>query len=133
MDSMNSSLNRSSVANSTYSTSSMIFVAVLLTTPTKLVSGYLGGRIYDLDVRRSTRVGLGMVTRGEFTLIIATLALSGAGGTVAESVGETIYAFSVGYVLVMSVLGTTLMQYAAAIERAVVPALERDGHSRASR
>jgi CPA2 family monovalent cation:H+ antiporter-2 len=98
----------------------LIALAVVVTTPTKLVSGYIGGRIYDLDVRRSTRVGLGMTTRGEFTLIIATLALSGAGTTLPEDVANTIYAFAVGYVLVMSVLGTTLMQYSNVIEDAVV-------------
>ncbi|GAB3415484.1 cation:proton antiporter [Haloparvum alkalitolerans] len=93
-----------------------VAVAVVATTPTKLVSGYLGGRVYDLGPRRSARVGLGMVTRGEFSLIIAALALSGAGTTLAAGVADDIYAFAVGYVLVMSVLGTTLMQYSAPFE-----------------
>ncbi|MGM0372289.1 MAG: cation:proton antiporter [Halobacteriota archaeon] len=97
----------------------LIVVAVILTTPTKLASGYLAGRIYGLNPRRSTRVALGMTTRGEFTLIIAALALSGAGGVLSTGLAETIYAFAVGYVLVMSVLGTTLMQYATPIENAV--------------
>ena len=101
----------------------LVFLAVVLTAPTKLLSGYLGGRIYGLSVRQSTRVGLGMTTRGEFSLIIATLALSGAGTTLAEPVAQTIYAFAVGYVLVMSVVGTMLMQYSAPIEAAVVPRL----------
>ena len=101
----------------------LVLVAVVLTVPTKLVSGYLGGRIYDLDTRRSLRVGLGMTTRGEFSLIIATLALSGAGTTLSEPVAQTIYAFAVGYVLVMSVVGTMLMQYSESVEAAVVPRL----------
>ncbi|SIR80443.1 cation:proton antiporter [Natronorubrum thiooxidans] len=104
----------------------LIAAAVLLTTPTKLISGYLGGRIYDLDERRSLRVGLGMVTRGEFSLIIASIALAGAGIGLAEGVADDIYAFAVGYVLFMSILGTTLMQYSSAIESTVVPLLERD-------
>jgi CPA2 family monovalent cation:H+ antiporter-2 len=103
----------------------LVLVAVVLTVPTKLVSGYLGGRIYDLDTRRSLRVGLGMTTRGEFSLIIAALALSGAGTTLSEPVAQTIYAFAVGYVLAMSVIGTMLMQYSASIEAAVVPRLQR--------
>ncbi|AEH35688.1 cation:proton antiporter [Halopiger xanaduensis] len=102
----------------------LIAVAVIATTPTKLVSGYLGGRIYDLSERRSVRVGLGMSTRGEFSLIIASLALQGAGTGLAEGVAADIYAFAVGYVLVMSVLGTSLMQYADRIESVVVPRLE---------
>ena len=102
----------------------IIAAAVLLTTPTKLVSGYLGGRIYGLDERRSVRVGLGMTTRGEFSLIIASIALAGAGVGLAEGVAQDIYAFAVGYVLFMSILGTTLMQYSSRIEGIVVPMLE---------
>jgi len=100
----------------------IILAAVVLTAPTKLVSGYWGGRIYDLDERRSTRVGLGMVTRGEFSLIIASIAVA-SGSVLPEEVANTIYAFAVGYVLVMSILGTTLMQYSSRIEAVVVPRL----------
>jgi CPA2 family monovalent cation:H+ antiporter-2 len=99
----------------------LVALAVAVTTPTKLLTGYLAGRIYDLDARRSTRVGLGMTTRGEFTLIIATLARAGAGTALPVAVADTLYAFAVAYVLVMSVLGTTLMQHAGRIEDVVVP------------
>ena len=88
-------------------------LAVVLTTPTKFVSGYFGGRLYDLDSRRSIRVACGMVTRGEFSLIIATLAASQGSGPILT---ETIPALAVGYVLVMSVLGTTLMGASDTIE-----------------
>ncbi len=94
----------------------LVAVAVVVTTPTKLASGFYGGRIYDLDDRRSVRVGLGMITRGEFSLIIATTALGAAGTTLAPGVAETIYAFAVGYVLVMSILGTLFMQYSEVFE-----------------
>lgn len=111
----------------------LVVVAVLVTTPTKLVSGYLGGRIYDLDARRSTRVALGMTIRGEFSLIIATLALSGGGVTLPDGTAQTIYAFAVGYVLVMSILGTSLMQYSDSMEAIVVPRLSsRDKEPTAS-
>ncbi|MBB6647330.1 cation:proton antiporter [Halobellus ruber] len=88
--------------------------AVLLTTPAKLLSGYLGGRVYDLSAHRSLRVGVGLVPRGEFSLVIAALAASGS--TVVMR--ETIPALAVGYVLVMSVLGTVLMQHSDAVEGA---------------
>lgn len=88
-------------------------LAVVFTTPTKFVSGYYGGRLYDLDSRRSVRVACGMVTRGEFSLIIATLAASQGSGTVLT---ETLPALAVGYVLVMSVLGTTLMGHTDTVE-----------------
>jgi len=87
----------------------VIAVLVVVTVPTKLVSGFYGGRVYELDDRRSLRVGLAMVTRGEFSLIIGAVALAGAGGTLPVETARTIYAAAVGYVLVMSALGTTLM------------------------
>jgi CPA2 family monovalent cation:H+ antiporter-2 len=102
-----------------------IVAAVIVTTPTKILSGYLGGRIYGLDDRRSLRVGFGMTTRGEFSLIIASLALSGAGGSLPAETVEPMYAFTVGYVLVMSILGTSLMQYSNHLEPVVVSSLER--------
>jgi CPA2 family monovalent cation:H+ antiporter-2 len=94
-----------------------IAVAVVVTTPTKLLSGFYGGRAYDLDARRSLRVGLAMVTRGEFSLIVAAVALAGAGTTLPEPTARTIYATAVGYVLVMSTLGTTLMGLSGRLER----------------
>jgi CPA2 family monovalent cation:H+ antiporter-2 len=94
----------------------LVLAAVVVTTPTKLLSGFYGGRAYGLSDRRSLRVGLAMVTRGEFSLIIATLALTGAGTTLSVATADTIYAATVGYVLVMSLLGTTLMQFSGVLE-----------------
>ncbi|RLM91030.1 cation:proton antiporter [Halobellus sp. Atlit-38R] len=85
--------------------------AILLTTPSKVFSGYLGGRAYELSRRRSLRTGLGLVPRGEFSLVIAALA---AGGST-PVMQETIPALAVGYVLVMSALGTVLMQRSDAV------------------
>jgi CPA2 family monovalent cation:H+ antiporter-2 len=94
----------------------VIGLLVVVTTPTKLVSGFISGRIYNLDARRSTRVGLALGTRGEFSLIIAAVALAGAGTTLTSGISQTIYAFTVGYVLVMSILGSLLMQYSGPLE-----------------
>ncbi|PAU85325.1 sodium:proton antiporter [Halorubrum salipaludis] len=104
----------------------LIALAVVVTTPTKLVTGYLAGRAFDLDTRRSTRVALGMTTRGEFSLIIATIAVTGAdAGAFDPALAATINAFAVGYVLVMAVLGTTLMQYSGPFESIAVSWLDR--------
>ncbi|PSP79365.1 hypothetical protein BRC81_05110 [Halobacteriales archaeon QS_1_68_20] len=84
----------------------VLAVLVLTTGPPKLASGYLGGRLYGLDERRSARVGAGMVTRGEFSLVVATVAAAGAG----DVLNRALPAVAVGYVLAMSVLGTLLMQ-----------------------
>jgi CPA2 family monovalent cation:H+ antiporter-2 len=90
-------------------------VVVLVTTPTKVISGYYSGRIYDLPPKRSLRVGVGMVSRGEFSLVIAALAAGGTGRVMTE----VIPAFAVGYVLVMSTLGTVLMTESDVVERLV--------------
>jgi CPA2 family monovalent cation:H+ antiporter-2 len=98
----------------------ILAVVVVVTTPTKLASGFYTGRLYGLDDRRSVRVGATMVTRGEFSLIIAATAATGA----TQTMTEVIPALAVGYVLVMSVLGTLLMQYSGRLEgvlRRVVP------------
>jgi CPA2 family monovalent cation:H+ antiporter-2 len=89
-------------------------VAVLLTTPAKLLSGYYGGRLYGLSPRRSIRVGVGTVARGEFSLVIAAAAATGVGPVQTE----IIPALAVGYVLAMSVVGTVLMQRSDAVEGA---------------
>ena len=105
----------------------LILLAVVVTTPTKLVSGFLGGRAFGLDTRRSTRVGLGMTTRGEFSLIIATIAVSGAeAGTFDPALAATINAFAVGYVLIMAILGTTLMGYSRPFEELVVSRIDTE-------
>jgi len=104
----------------------LIALAVLVTTPTKLVTGFFAGRAFDLNAKRSTRVALGMTTRGEFSLIIATVAVTGAeAGTFDPAVAQTINAFAVGYVLVMAILGTTLMQYSRPFESVAVSWLDR--------
>ncbi|QKY16370.1 cation:proton antiporter [Halorubrum sp. CBA1229] len=104
----------------------LIALAVVVTTPTKLVTGFFAGRAFDLDTKRSTRVALGMTTRGEFSLIIATVAVTGAqAGTFDPALAQTINAFAVGYVLVMAILGTTLMQYSAPFESIAVSWLDR--------
>ena len=102
----------------------IIAIAAVVTTPTKLISGFWSGKVYDLDDRRSTRVALGMVTRGEFTLIIASIVIvvteAGVDGAIPASTATELNAFAVGYVLVMSILGTMLMQYSGTFEDRVV-------------
>jgi CPA2 family monovalent cation:H+ antiporter-2 len=81
---------------------------VVCTAVSKLLSGFASGRVFGLTDHRSARVGLGLVARGEFSLIIATVAATSA----IPAVSQSIPAFTVGYVLVMSVLGTVLVQNA---------------------
>jgi len=99
----------------------LLIAAVLVTTVGKLVSGVLSGQVYGLDRLRSARVGFGMVPRGEFSLVIATLAASVGSGALQSEIP----AFTVGYVLLMSILGTVLIQNADVIlER--IPSRQRE-------
>ncbi|MFC7130335.1 cation:proton antiporter [Haloferax chudinovii] len=102
-----------------------LVVAVVVSTPSKVVSGYLGGRAYDLSAHRSLRVGVGMVPRGEFSLVIAALAAAGT----TPVMREIIPAFAVGYVFVMSALGTVLMQRSDLVERLVFRGGAADGEA----
>jgi len=87
----------------------LLAVAVVATGLSKVASGLLGGWFYGLSRRRSLRVGVGLVPRGEFSLVIASLATA-AGATLPRT--DELASFTVGYVLVMSVLGTVAMRYA---------------------
>ncbi|MCO8245319.1 cation:proton antiporter [Haladaptatus sp. AB643] len=95
----------------------LLIVAVVLSVIGKIISGAISGRIYGLSPKRSFRVGLGMVPRGEFSLVIAALA-GGISGVAFQSV---IPAFTVGYVLFMSIIGTVLIQHADRITETLVP------------
>jgi CPA2 family monovalent cation:H+ antiporter-2 len=96
----------------------LLVVAVVLTTATKLASSYYAGRTYGLDERRSARVAVALVARGEFSLVLAAIATSVGTG----ALGDEIPAFAVGYVLVMSILGTTLMRYSDVLTDRLAPA-----------
>lgn len=86
-----------------------VLVAVVVTTAGQLLSGYLAGRAYGLDRHRSVRVGCALTPRGEFSLVIAAFLVT-AGPT--PALRETVPAFTVGYVLLTSILGTVLMRNA---------------------
>ena len=88
----------------------LLAVGVVVTGAGKLATGYAGGRAYELNQRRSLRMALALVTRGEFSLVVAALAATTAG------VSATVSTFAVGYVLVMSILGTLLMGASGRIE-----------------
>lgn len=89
----------------------LVIVAVSSTAAAKLVSGFVSGRVFGLTNRRSFRVGLGLLARGEFSLIIATIA---AASTVPE-IRQSIPPFAVGYVLLMSLLGSLGIQYGTSL------------------
>ncbi|GAB7095814.1 K(+)/H(+) antiporter subunit KhtU [Halolamina litorea] len=95
----------------------LVLASLPVTVAAGVLSGVLSGWAYGLTDTQSLRVGFGIVPRGEFSLVIAALAASAGGG----ALGAVIPEFAVGYVLVMSVVGTLLMQHADRIIDAVWP------------
>nr|WP_254282940.1 cation:proton antiporter [Halomicroarcula limicola] len=86
----------------------------------QLVSGYYAGRAFGLDADGAVRMGAALTPRGEFSLVIAAF-LTAAGTT--PTLSETIPAFTVGYVLLTSVVGSVLLHRAdgiAALRRRVL-------------
>ena len=96
------------------SVAGLVVVAAAVTVTGQIVSGYFAGRSWGLDIEQSARAASALVPRGEFSLVIAAFLLT-AGTT--PALRETIPAFTVGYVLLTSILGTILMRNAGLIER----------------
>ena len=96
----------------------LLLISVIITGSVKYLTSYYSSReFYGLDKIKSTRVGLGMITRGEFSLVIASLVISSVGAIEYGVNPQIINAFAVSYVLVMSIIGTTLMHYSNYFER----------------
>ena len=96
------------------SVAGLVVVAAAVTVTGQIISGYFAGRSWGLDIEQSARAASALVPRGEFSLVIAAFLLT-AGTT--PALRETIPAFTVGYVLLTSILGTILMRNAGLIER----------------
>ncbi|MBN9607470.1 MAG: cation:proton antiporter [Actinomycetales bacterium] len=91
----------------------------LVTSATKVASGYLGARRAGIGIPGRWRTGFGLVPRGEFSIVIAALAV-GAG------VAPQLAPLATGYVLITVVIGPLLARVpdAAWFRRATTP-----GHS----
>ncbi|WP_256761450.1 cation:proton antiporter [Cohnella sp. WQ 127256] len=79
----------------------MAIAAVILTLIGNVVSGLLAGRIAGISTRSSLNIGFTLVSRGEFSIIMASIGK--AGGLL-----PSIQSFAVLYVLILSVLGPLL-------------------------
>ncbi len=75
--------------------------AVLLTLLGNIVSGVWAGRKASLSYRASLNVGLTIISRGEFSIILATLAKAGGLMT-------SLQPFAALYVLILAILGPLL-------------------------
>jgi CPA2 family monovalent cation:H+ antiporter-2 len=75
-----------------------VLAAVALTFLLNFLAGIVAARIRDLDRQAAADIGLTLVSRGEFALVLAALA-AGAG------LDERLAPFVAGYVLLLAILG----------------------------
>lgn len=75
-----------------------IAAAVVITIVLAMTAGLATGRIHGYDRLQAANVGLTVLTRGEFSLVLATLAL-------AAGLDARLGAFAAGYVLVLAIVG----------------------------
>jgi CPA2 family monovalent cation:H+ antiporter-2 len=86
--------------------------AVLLTLVGNLLAGILAGRTARLSPRASFNIGLTIVSRGEFSIIMANLAL--AGGLL-----PVLQPFAALYVLILAILGPLLTKESSRVYSAL--------------
>ena len=87
-----------------------VVVAVLLTIVLNLAAGALAARLHRLDRAAATHIGVTVLARGEFALVLATLAV-GAG------LDRRLTPFVAGYVLVLAIVSPLSAVHADRIHR----------------
>lgn len=92
--------------------------AVILTLIGNYVAGLLAGRTAGLSPRASSNIGLTIVSRGEFSIIVANLAQSGG-------LLPILQPFAALYVLLLAVLGPLLTKESRRIHNAITMIFRR--------
>ena len=82
--------------------------AVLVTVIGNFISGMISGRLSKLSYRASSNIGLTIVARGEFSIIVANLGL-------AAGLSSVLKPFTALYVLILAILGPLLARESKAI------------------
>ncbi|WP_211746745.1 cation:proton antiporter [Paenibacillus sp. Marseille-Q4541] len=90
----------------------LALIAVIITLIGNFVAGMLAGRSAGLSTKASSNIGLTIVSRGEFSIILANMAQ--AGGLMA-----IIQPFAAIYVLILAILGPLLTKESKHIYRAL--------------
>lgn len=98
----------------------LAIAAVAVTIAGNVIAGMIAGRNAGLSNRASANVGLTIVSRGEFSIIVASLAASGG-------LAGIIQPFAALYVLLLSVLGPLLTRESGRIFSMVQRAVSRKG------
>lgn len=81
--------------------------------PFKLFTGFFAGRAYELNTRAQIRLGLSLMPRGEFSIVIAAVAATAGGFS------HQIQALTLLYVLILAVLGAVMMRFSDTMATAI--------------
>ena len=95
-------------------------VLAVATTVTKLATGWWAARSQGIGKLGRARAGAALVARGEFSIVIAGLAVAYA------AVPGELAALSTAYVLLMAVLGPIAARVVEPVARAVTPVRRRE-------
>ena len=98
----------------------LVAIALVLSIPAKLASGYGAGLVGGFSPRQSLNVGAALVAHGEFTIILAQLAAGNLALSVAHR--DKIVAFAGLYVLASATVGLILMKESKRLGRVLRPA-----------
>jgi monovalent cation:H+ antiporter-2, CPA2 family len=101
----------------------LIALAVVLSVVGKLAGTYAAGRVGGFTPRQSVNAGAALVSRGEFTIILAQVAAMNE--AIAASTRRDLAAFAGLYVLATAILGVVLMKESKRIGRRLFPAAPR--------
>jgi monovalent cation:H+ antiporter-2, CPA2 family len=93
-------------------------VAVVMTIVLNVVAGLFGAKVYGFGRREAANVGLSLLGRGEFSLILASFAL-------AAGLDDRIPPFVALYVLVLAILGPILASRSRRLAR-ILPRFQAD-------
>ncbi|MCW2608835.1 MAG: monovalent cation:H+ antiporter-2, family [Actinomycetota bacterium] len=88
----------------------LVAAAVLLTAVLAMTAGIIAARVHRFGRLEAANIGLTVFTRGEFSLILASLA-------VAAGLDPRVAAFTAGYVLVLAIIGPLAVTWSARVAR----------------
>ncbi|MSO44577.1 MAG: cation:proton antiporter [Thermoleophilia bacterium] len=94
-----------------------LVIAVVVAVVGKIAGGWIAGRATGFSKRQSLVVGTSLIARGEFTLVLAQLAVLGT--ALAPEFRERILSFAGLFVLVTAVVGVILMRESRTVGRAI--------------
>ena len=88
-------------------------VAITFTIFGNTLVGIIAGRATGYNRRQSTYVGLGIISRGEFAIIIASISLAG-------NLSPVIQSFTALYVLSLAIIGPIISKHSRQIHEKIV-------------